>query len=322
MTALLDPVAPSATILPLEVIGVWKNYREEHADNVDTLAADMMRRGYSSAYPLEVVRDPDTPGRYLVAAGHHRRAAAIAAGLLEVPAVVHEGVAPGSRAFFRVQLRENLTRRQSNPLEEGLQLAAMVENGATLEDLQDCTGHGAAWVTSRLELAGLHPLAQSLAVTRGYGIRWAVLLADLEHETQATLCRLLGDASTMSLEGWRQTVDRARREENERRQTALFDGGAFTLEVEEWSTTLGAYVAEGESLTVDALEATDTTPLGLAEIATRLGVARATAYKWQARGLLPAPDLALAMGPLWHAGTVDRWARETGRTNSPAPLDK
>jgi hypothetical protein len=54
-------------------------------------------------------------------------------------------------------------------------------------------------------------------------------------------------------------------------------------------------------------------PVGLVEIAERLGVAQITARQWRRRGVLPDPKVTLAMGPLWSWSTIERWARETGR---------
>jgi len=54
-------------------------------------------------------------------------------------------------------------------------------------------------------------------------------------------------------------------------------------------------------------------PVGLAEIAERLGVARATVDQWRARGLLPAPRWTVGGRPAWSLHDILRWARETGR---------
>lgn len=54
-------------------------------------------------------------------------------------------------------------------------------------------------------------------------------------------------------------------------------------------------------------------PVGVAEIADRLGVKRQTVAVWKVRGLLPEPDVQLAMGPLWAWPSIAKWARKTGR---------
>lgn len=63
-------------------------------------------------------------------------------------------------------------------------------------------------------------------------------------------------------------------------------------------------------------------PLGLAEIATLLGVKRNTVDQWRTAGLLPAPDGTVGGRPAWWPATIDEWASRTNRTKErdvPAP---
>ncbi len=54
-------------------------------------------------------------------------------------------------------------------------------------------------------------------------------------------------------------------------------------------------------------------PVGLVEIAHRLGVVRDTADKWRVRGELPPPDFTVGGRPAWRWATIEAWARRTGR---------
>lgn len=54
-------------------------------------------------------------------------------------------------------------------------------------------------------------------------------------------------------------------------------------------------------------------PVGLIEIADRLGVQRNTADVWRQRGLLPEPDWTVGGRPAWNWPTVEKWARDSGR---------
>ena len=57
----------------------------------------------------------------------------------------------------------------------------------------------------------------------------------------------------------------------------------------------------------------DDTPVGLAEIAERLGVERQTVDAWRHRGVLPDPAWTVGGRPAWAWSTIEEWARHTGR---------
>ena len=54
-------------------------------------------------------------------------------------------------------------------------------------------------------------------------------------------------------------------------------------------------------------------PVGIAEIAERLGVKRQTAALWNYRGLLPEPPWVISGQPAWNWPDIKTWAKETGR---------
>lgn len=67
---------------------------------------------------------------------------------------------------------------------------------------------------------------------------------------------------------------------------------------------------------IAALAADDpapTEPVGLADIALRLGVEPQTARNWRTRGVLPPPEWTVSGSPAWSWSTIEAWARETGR---------
>lgn len=57
----------------------------------------------------------------------------------------------------------------------------------------------------------------------------------------------------------------------------------------------------------------DCEPVGLPEIADRLGVKRQTADVWRHRGVLPEAEWTVGGRPAWNWSTIETWARETGR---------
>lgn len=109
------------------------------------LVADVAARGILQ--PI-LVRPVD--GRFRVAAGDRRRRAAIAAGLLEIPAVVHD---LSDEDELAVRYRENAHRVNPNPVEEGALFAAMHEGlHLTAAGIAERVGKSAAYVGARLEL--------------------------------------------------------------------------------------------------------------------------------------------------------------------------
>lgn len=54
-------------------------------------------------------------------------------------------------------------------------------------------------------------------------------------------------------------------------------------------------------------------PVGLLEIAERLGVKRQTAQMWRHRKVFPPPRWLVSGQPAWDWSDVEKWARETGR---------
>ena len=55
-------------------------------------------------------------------------------------------------------------------------------------------------------------------------------------------------------------------------------------------------------------------PVGLAEIAARLGVKRPTAAQWHWRGLMPAARWTVSSSPAWDwEHDILPWALDTGR---------
>ena len=67
-------------------------------------------------------------------------------------------------------------------------------------------------------------------------------------------------------------------------------------------------------------------PVGITEIAERLGVARSTVDQWRYRSLRgelpePMPDerWTVSGSPAWNWADVERWAKRTGRLAAVTP---
>ena len=83
-------------IAPNDIADLWTvNNRKENPGHIESLAESMRQNGYLPEYPIiafEAVNIPiNTDKPYLVACGHHRRKAAIAAEIDLIFTEVHDG---------------------------------------------------------------------------------------------------------------------------------------------------------------------------------------------------------------------------------------
>ena len=81
---------------PNDLADVWTvNNRKENTGHIESLAESMQQRGYMPEYPIIAFEAANIPIKtdkpYLVACGHHRRKAAIAAEIDLIFAEVHDG---------------------------------------------------------------------------------------------------------------------------------------------------------------------------------------------------------------------------------------
>lgn len=83
-------------INPNDIADVWTvNNRKENPGHIESLAESMRQKGYLFKYPVIVFEAANIPVEtdkpYLMACGHHRRKAAIAAGIDKIYAEIHDG---------------------------------------------------------------------------------------------------------------------------------------------------------------------------------------------------------------------------------------
>ena len=84
-------------IEPAAIEDVWVvNNRKENPGHIESLAESMRKNGYMPEYPIIAFNSEGIPGlltdkAYVIACGHHRRKAAIAAGIDLIFAEVHDG---------------------------------------------------------------------------------------------------------------------------------------------------------------------------------------------------------------------------------------
>lgn len=140
-----DPLE-GARRLPLDLVdpNPWQPRQHTDADRLQELADDVRARGILQ--PLIVRRLGD---RYQVVAGGRRYAAAIAAGLTEVPALIVDW---DDKTAREASIRENVHREDMDPEDEGNYYRALQDQGLSLRDIAADIGKSYQYVNRRIKL--------------------------------------------------------------------------------------------------------------------------------------------------------------------------
>lgn len=173
-----DPSGAAVAAMPIESILVSRNGHIKVGD-LDGLTASIQARGVLEP----VVVTPD--GRLL--AGRRRLEAARRAGLSEVPVRVCE--IADERAAIEIGLVENVQRADLDPLTRGKSYRALLDHGATVEEIARLVGQGTGHVYQHLALLDLNPEVQEALHTRKISFADARSLSPLELEDQAAVLR-------------------------------------------------------------------------------------------------------------------------------------
>jgi ParB family chromosome partitioning protein len=164
----------SVTQMPIGSILVSPN-GDGQATDLDGLVASIRARGLLQ--PLVIAPD----GRLL--AGRRRLEAARRAGLVTVPVRVCE--IETERAAIEIGLIENVERADLDPLTRAKSYRALIEQGATVEEIAELVGQGVSHVYQHLQLLDLHPQVQHALHARAISFADARALAPLELTDQA-----------------------------------------------------------------------------------------------------------------------------------------
>ncbi len=166
----------SVTQMPVGSILVSPN-GDAQATGLDGLVASIRARGI--LHPLVVA-----PGGRLLA-GRRRLEAARRAGLATVPVRVCE--IDTERAAIEIGLIENVERADLDPLTRAKTYRALIEQGATVEEIASLVGQETGHVYQHLQLLDLHPEVQHALHVRTLSYEDARALVPLEHADQAAV---------------------------------------------------------------------------------------------------------------------------------------
>jgi len=204
--------------------------------------------------PLLITTDAD--GRYRVIEGHRRLAAAVKAGLAEVPYDL-DGERAGDDAgqfLDMVTANSGAYRKNFTPLEEASALFAAHEAGASRTRIRKATGRKADHVKAALAAGGLTPDTRDQVggLDRQLTLDELALLAEFENNPDALEQLLIAVDNRYPLEHVAERIRQAQAEaaENERVRAELEAAGCtVTDEVVPGSSLLTSLAHEGEDLT-------------------------------------------------------------------------
>ncbi len=151
---------PTHRAVPIADIDTTKNLRSDIGD-VGELAASVAEHGVLE--PVILVAKPRGAG-FVAVAGHRRIAAALEAGVTEVPAMIHEAKTKPERTVW--MLVENLQREDLDPLDEAKGYRQLITGGYSQNRISTAVSRSKAHVSKRLRLLEL-PRAVQNRVRRG-----------------------------------------------------------------------------------------------------------------------------------------------------------
>ena len=166
----------SVTQMPIGSILVSPN-GDAQATDLDGLVTSIRKQGVLQ--PLIIAPN----GRLL--AGRRRLEAARRAGLELVP--VHVCAVTSERSAIEISLVENVERSDLDPLTRAKSYHALIEHGATVEEVADLVGQGTRHVYQLLQLLDFHPDVQNAVHTRTLTFADARALVLLEIEDQVAV---------------------------------------------------------------------------------------------------------------------------------------
>lgn len=177
---------------------------------LEALAASLIAQGMLQ--PV-IARPADVEGRYVIVAGHRRVAAAILAGLDEVPVLVRADLGADTARAAATQLVENLHREDLSPLERARGYYRLQHQfGMKQADIAAAVGVNQGTVSKTLSLLKLPAMVQERVDAGRMPIADAVDLAKLTEDAAAAAVDLMdkqGISAGSAVTRARQDTERA-----------------------------------------------------------------------------------------------------------------
>lgn len=174
---------PELTTIPVDSITPDPDNARADVGDLSGLTASI--RSLGIIQPIVVRSDGDSG--WIIVAGHRRHAAALAAGIAEVPVVVREDVTVEERLATFVA--ENLHRVDITPVERARVFAQLLDlPDTTQRDVAVLCGVSQPTVSKSIALLKLPPAAQQWAADGVLSLDDAAAMASLPAETVSTWC--------------------------------------------------------------------------------------------------------------------------------------
>lgn len=239
--------------------------------------------------------------RFEIVAGERRVRAMKMLGWSEVPAFVRE---MDDQTASAIMLAENVQRADLDPMEEARAYKSRQGRfGYSIPELASVANVPAGRVRKRLSLLTLEDSIAHLVSRKMLPLSFAYCLTSLDSNRQVLAIRAY-QSTPMTLDQFRALTSRLY---GEQQQEGFFDPASF-MQVEDYVSD--ACEAVEHSTTIDEMDAD---PVGVKDIAERLGVKQQTVSMWRYRGILPEPRWTVSDAPVWQWSEIKKWARKTGR---------
>lgn len=277
----------------LELVDAGPNDRKTFSESeLSELAESIRAHGLAQPPTVRPVGE-----RFEIVAGERRTRACRLLGWETMPAFVRE--LSDSQAAA-IMLAENTSRVDLAPLEEAEAYSARLEVFGSVSEVARAGGVNVDRVRRRLALLSLGVETRHWLATGQLPVTYAERMGGLDVNRQKLA--LLAYQAGATAEAF---ASLCRRLNAEQASESMFDVGSF-LRVEEYVSTAQEAVRKDENVS-------DNDPVGIAEIATMLGVKRNLVDQWQHRGLLPAPKWTVGGRPAWERSAVVAWAKSAGK---------
>ena len=181
------------------------------------------------------VDDTTKEKRYILIAGERRWRAAQMLNWDTVPAIVRRTLSDSEAA--KLQLLENITREDLNPIEEAQAMGRMVQQGYTVAELSACIGTPPNIVAYKLNLLNLREDIQFLVSKGQVSSGVAHSLVKLSHDGQGRVLKAMTDKD-LTVAQIRALCDRFSSQENEVEEKPFFE-----LLTEEQQVKVNAFAA-------------------------------------------------------------------------------